>query len=50
MNGKFQVFIQITNISGSILYNIARGEQKLQSLINATVSHEMKNPVNSIRS
>ena len=30
--------------------NIANGEKKLLSLINATVSHEMRNPLNSIYS
>jgi len=40
--------MQLVDVSGSILYNIANGEKKLLSLINATVSHEMKNPVNSI--
>lgn len=28
---------------------IAQGEKKLLALINATVSHEMRNPTNSIR-
>ena len=26
------------------------GEKKLMALINATVSHEMRNPINSIKS
>ena len=30
--------------------DIANGEKKLMSLINATVSHEMRNPINSINS
>jgi hypothetical protein len=42
--------MQLVDVSGSILYNIANGEKKLLSLINATVSHEMRNPVNSIHS
>ena len=32
-----------------ILYDIATAEKKLMALINATVSHEMRNPCNSIR-
>ena len=32
------------------MYNLARGEKKLLTLINATVSHEMRNPINSIKS
>jgi len=42
--------LQITDISSLILYNIAKGEKKLLTLINATVSHEMRNPLNSIYS
>ena len=29
---------------------MAEGEKKLMALINATISHEMRNPINSIRS
>ena len=32
------------------MYNIANGEKKLLALINAAVSHEMRNPLNSIYS
>jgi signal transduction histidine kinase len=32
------------------MFNLAIGEKKLLSLINATVSHEMRNPINSIKS
>lgn len=32
------------------MYNIANAEKKLLSTINATVSHEMRNPLNSIYS
>ena len=40
--------LQIIDISSQIKYDIANGEKKLLSLINATVSHEMRNPLNSI--
>ena len=30
------------------MYDIATGEKKFLALINATVSHEMRNPLNSI--
>jgi hypothetical protein len=50
VDNKKKVMLQLTDISGSILYNISKGEKKLLSLINATVSHEMRNPVNSIHS
>ena len=32
------------------MFNKATGEKKLLALINATVSHEMRNPINSINS
>jgi signal transduction histidine kinase len=31
------------------MYDIAIGEKKFLQLINATVSHEIRNPINSIR-
>jgi signal transduction histidine kinase len=42
--------LQIVDISNQILYDVVSAEKKLMSLINATVSHEMRNPVNSIYS
>ena len=42
--------LQIIDISNEIMCSIANGEKKLLSLINATVSHEMRNPLNSIYS
>lgn len=42
--------MQIIDISKDIMYSIANGEKKLMALINATVSHEMRNPLNSIQS
>ena len=41
--------LQIIDISQKILYDMAMGEKKLVSVINATVSHEMRNPINAIR-
>ena len=46
---KYEV-IQLIDISQKILYEMAVGEKRLFSLINATVSHEMRNPTNSILS
>lgn len=40
--------LEIVDISDKIMYQMAKGEQRLLSLINATVSHEMRNPINSI--
>ena len=44
------IILQIIDISDHIMYNIAKAEKKLLSTINATVSHEMRNPLNSIYS
>ena len=41
--------LQIIDISSDIMYDLSKGEKRLLSLINATVSHEMRNPTNSIR-
>lgn len=40
--------IQLIDISEKMLYEMAVGEKRLFSLINATVSHDMRNPTNSI--
>ena len=32
------------------MIDVAKGEKKLMSVINATVSHEMRNPLNAIYS
>ena len=42
--------IKIIDISNEILYERASGERNLNALINVTVSHEMRNPINSIKS
>ena len=42
--------LQIIDISKQTMYNIVNGEKKLLSMINATVSHEMRNPLHSIHS
>lgn len=41
--------VQMIDVSQKILYEMANGEKRLFSLINATVSHEMRNPANSIQ-
>ena len=42
------VVLQIIDMSSNIMYLQAKGDKKLLTLINATVSHEMRNPLNSI--
>lgn len=40
--------LEIIDVSFEVLHGIVSDEKRLQSLINATVSHEMRNPLNSI--
>ena len=40
--------IQIIDISDKILYNEVKAEQTFLTLINAAVSHELRNPLNSL--
>mmetsp|Transcript_13766 Transcript_13766/g.23487 ORF Transcript_13766/g.23487 Transcript_13766/m.23487 type:complete len:84 (+) Transcript_13766:3-254(+) len=40
--------MQLNDISKSVLYDQAKAQSELLALINATVSHEMRNPLNSI--
>lgn len=40
--------VQIIDISHKILYNDAKAEQKFHVLMNAAVSHELRNPLNSL--
>jgi signal transduction histidine kinase len=42
------VIFQIIDISDSILYDQSKAENEFLSLMNATVSHELRNPLNSI--
>ena len=46
---KYHV-LKIIDVSKDILYERAKGEQRLLALINATVSHEMRNPINALNS
>ena len=39
---------QIIDISGKFLYNQERAKNDLLSIINASVSHELRNPLNSM--
>lgn len=40
--------IQIINISDKILYNEVKAENFFATLINAAISHELRNPLNSL--
>jgi hypothetical protein len=40
--------VQIIDMSDKMLYNEIKAEKSFLTLINATVSHELVNPLNSI--
>lgn len=42
------VLIQIIDISSKFLYSQEKAKNDLLSIINASVSHELRNPLNSI--
>ena len=43
------IMLQIIDISNNILYDKTKTQNQFLSIINATVSHEMRNPMNSIK-
>ena len=45
---KERIMLQFIDISKTILYNMEKGHNAVLSMINASVSHEMRNPLNSI--
>ena len=45
---KNRVMLQIIDISDSILYDKEKAQNTFLALINACVSHELRNPLNSI--
>jgi signal transduction histidine kinase len=47
-NGKKLKLIQIVDVSHHILYTEFKAKVEFTSLINACVSHELRNPLNSI--
>ena len=42
--------VQLIDVSAQVMFDRVIAEKKLLAIINATVSHEMRNPINSIRS
>jgi signal transduction histidine kinase len=43
-----KIMLQFIDISKSILYDLEKAHNVALSMINACVSHEMRNPLNSI--
>jgi len=46
--GIERFLLQIIDVSDKMLYNEVKAEQSFLTLINATVSHELRNPLNSL--
>jgi signal transduction histidine kinase len=40
--------LQIIDVNDKILYNEAKAEKRFLTLINAAISHELRNPLNSL--
>ena len=45
---KYKTLVQIIDMSDKMLYNESKAEQSFLTLINATVSHELRNPLASL--
>jgi len=45
---KFKLLIQFVDISSSMLLSESKEKETLLTLVNATVSHELRNPLNSL--
>ena len=43
-----KMLIQIIDMSHKILYSESKAEQSFLTLINAAISHELRNPLNSL--
>jgi len=43
-----EFLIQVIDISDKMLYNDAKAEQQFLEMINGAVSHELRNPLNSM--
>jgi hypothetical protein len=47
-NNETFLVMRINDITISVHFNLSKGEKKILQLVNACVSHEMRNPLNSI--
>ena len=43
-----RTLIQLIDMSDKMLYNEVKAEQQFSTLMNAAVSHELRNPLNSL--
>ena len=46
--GEIKFTLQLIDISSKIFYDDLKAQEEFTSLINSTISHEMRNPLNSI--
>ena len=46
--GEKEYLLQLVDISSKIFYDDIKAQDDFSSLINSTISHEMRNPLNSI--
>ena len=47
-NGKEKTVVKIVDVSKSIMYEQLHAENQFLAITNATVSHELRNPLQSI--
>ena len=45
---KKRTILQIIDVSEKLLFNDLKAEYEFHSMMNATVSHELRNPLNSL--
>ena len=45
---KQRFLLQIIDVNDKILYNETKAEKSFLTLINAAISHELRNPLNSL--
>jgi signal transduction histidine kinase len=50
LEDKVLKIIQVQNVTSRVMYDLLTSKQQIIETINATVSHEMRNPLNSITS
>ena len=43
-----KILIQIIDVSNKIMYNEVKAEKEFLTITNAAVSHELRNPLNSL--
>ena len=48
MHDQKYYVLKIIDSTMSVRYDLSQGEKKLLELVNACVSHEMRNPINAI--